>query len=76
VVSHSKDLIKELLPLSPHYVHLGSTEHPDTLQAWLDAPSIPRAIGDLDAVSHARFKRIQTVLDALKKPLAKATTAK
>ena len=67
VVTHSRALLRQLLPVEPHYVHLGSENPPESLQAWLDteAPVLPQE--DLKEASYARFRRIQKILQEVRK---------
>ncbi len=68
VVSHNKALVRELLPVEPYYLHLGTPaeEAPATLQAWLDHRPEPRDPELLPDISHERYKAIQRILDARK----------
>lgn len=65
IVTHRKALVQELLPANPGYIHLGAPpgEAPPTLKAWLDAPVVPKDPDLLGQLSHARFKKIQAILD-------------
>lgn|SRR5574338_615911 len=67
VVSHSRALVRELLPAKPHYLHVGSEEAPPTLEAWLERPIVARPIEQLKAESFKRFKAIQKILDRVRK---------
>lgn len=46
VSSHSRYLVRELLPLHPHYICMGKTP-PPTLEAWLKRPMKPRSLQTL-----------------------------
>lgn len=64
LTSHSPALVRQLVPLDPHYVFLGNSEGPKTLADWFiwqqDPPPIsPDALG---AIAHARFRDVQAVL--------------
>lgn len=66
ITSHSPALVRQLVPLGPHYVFLGNADGPKTLADWFawqqnPPPISPRALQDL---SHARFRDIQAVLNA------------
>lgn len=63
VVTHRRAMVRQMMPANPHYVYLGSMTPPTTLQEWLDTPSPIRDIATLDEIAHARFKRIQKILD-------------
>ena len=67
VVTHSKALVSQLLPAKPHYVYFGDGKPPATLAQWVDRPVVPRDITTLGDISHKRFRRIQKILDRLKK---------
>ena len=67
VVSHSKALVRELLPAQPHYLHLGSVEAPVDLTGWLEQPVKPRDLSKLSEAGHQRFKRIQRILNEKKR---------
>lgn len=69
LVTHSKALVRELLPAFPWYLHLGAEPEaaPPTVKAWLDAPIVPRNPEELARYSHSRFKKIQAILDHKKK---------
>ncbi len=66
VVTHSKALAREVLPVRPNYLYLGSREGPATLQAWVDHRPPPRPIAELKEESHRRFKAIQQILGRTK----------
>jgi hypothetical protein len=66
VVTHSKPLVRELLPLDPHYLHLGSEDAPKTLFDWLQRPIVPRHPDELLESGHRRFKLIQTILNRVR----------
>jgi len=68
VVSHSKPLVRELALLEPHYVHLGSTEAPATLQEWLDTEAPAQDIDTLSDRALERFRAIQRILKSVQKP--------
>lgn len=67
VVTHSRALVTQLLPVKPHYVHLGDGDPPPTLEAWIDRPVVPRDIAQLGELSHARFRKIQKILARVEK---------
>lgn len=68
VVSHSRALVRELLPAKPFYLHLGveSEQAPPTLDAWLERPIVPRDPEELRGLSRKRFKAIQAILNTVK----------
>ena len=64
LTSHSPALVRQLIPLRPHYVHVGDADGPKTLDAWFErqanpAPISPEALRDL---SHKRHDMIQKIL--------------
>lgn len=63
VVTHSRALVRELLPLKPHYLHLGSTRAPDTVQGWLDRKVKPRRLEGLPKASIKRFRQINEIMN-------------
>jgi hypothetical protein len=67
VVTHRKALVTQLLPLRPHYLHLGAAESPETLQAWVDAEPVIRPLEDILEDSRTRYKKIQTILNDRKR---------
>ncbi len=64
VISHSRALIEQLLPVQPHYIHLGTdaSSAPPTLQDWLKRPIVPRSVEDVLEDGNRRFKLIGAVL--------------
>lgn len=67
VVTHSKALVSQLLPVEPHYIYFGDGEAPVSLAHWIEQPVIPRDIEELAELSHKRFKKIQKILDGVRK---------
>ena len=67
VVTHSKALVSQLLPVEPHYIYFGDSEAPASLEHWIEQPAIPRDIEELGKLSHPRFKKIQKILDRVEK---------
>lgn len=68
VTTHSRELVRQLVGLEPHYIHLGTSadKAPPTLQAWLERkvrPITPKQIQDR---SHARFQAIKKILDEIR----------
>lgn len=65
VVSHNKALVRELLPLNPTYLHVGTDpdEAPASLQEWLDRPVQPLDLDLLKDRSRERFHAIQKHLN-------------
>ncbi len=62
VITHSKYLLRELLPLNPHFLCFG--ENPSSsLQEWLERPIRARPLAELREESHKRFKLIQAILN-------------
>jgi len=66
VVTHSRPLVQELLPLKPHYLHLGSDTAPATLRDWTKRTVRPRKLSRLPELSHKRFRAIQRILNQSK----------
>lgn len=62
VVTHSRPLVRELLPVNPHYLHVGSDKAPATLKEWLTRKVRPRKIETLGKLSHQRFTKIRKIL--------------
>lgn len=71
VVTHSKALVQQLLPIGPHYLYLGEENVPQTIEEWLKAPIVPSPIGELKAKSRRRWGLISEILQAIKKRRAK-----
>ena len=69
VTSHSRALVRELLPLKPHYVHLGvpADEAPPTLQAWLDRVVVPVSSLELKERASTRYQAILAIINAIKR---------
>lgn len=67
VVTHSKALVGQLAEFYPHFIYFGEDEPPKTLFHWIERPIIPRDIEELGKLSHVRFKKIQKILDSVKK---------
>lgn len=67
ITTHSRALVETLLPLDPHYIHLGAKKPPITLQAWLDRPIKPISPKAVQDLSLKRFRAIQKILDRKKK---------
>lgn len=63
VATHSRALVRELLPRQPHYIHFGD-HAPESLEAWLDSPVVPKDITMLDDLSRRRFKKILRILQS------------
>jgi hypothetical protein len=61
VTTHSKALVSQLAPLDPHVVFFGD-EQPESLQAWVDQPIVPRDIEALGKASHRSFLLIESIL--------------
>lgn len=68
IVTHSKPLVRELLPAKPVYLHMGvdPSEAPPTLKDWLEHHPEPRDIEELSKVSRKRFLLIQHILNQYK----------
>ena len=66
VTAHEPALIRQLAPLSPHYVHLGDESGPKTLADWLTAQENPEPVmpDDLKERARERFRLVQKVLNA------------
>jgi len=64
LVSHRRALLAPLLALPLHYVHLGIGEGaPASLEAWFEAPIVPRDIRELHEESLKRWRAIQAILN-------------
>jgi hypothetical protein len=66
IVTHSRALVRELLPVEPHFVYFGD-DAPESLAAWVDAKVKPLDLAKLGETSHRRFKAIQAILDKVRK---------
>lgn len=68
IVSHSRALIREMLPANPFYLHLGvsAEKAPPTLKDWVERPIVPRDPTKLPELSRERFKKIQQILNETK----------
>lgn len=67
VTTHSRVMVRYLLELNPHYIHLGSKEAPPTPEAWLERPIVPISTEEVDRLGHERWRAIQKILDGIKK---------
>ena len=67
VVTHSRALVRELLPASPHYLYFGTKKAPVSLAEWVDRKPVARDISKLSGESHTRFKLIQKILNEVRK---------
>lgn len=67
VTTHSRALVRDLVCCDPHYIHLGTPveDAPATLEAWLERKVKPVSPKTIKEQSHARFLRIQSILDAI-----------
>lgn len=67
VTTHSRALVEQLLPVKPHYLHLGvpSDEAPPSLRDWLDRPIVPISPEKVSDASQKRFKAIQKILNGV-----------
>lgn len=63
ITTHNTALVQQLAPLDPHYVYLGNTEGPATLDEWLSAPVVPVPLENLETTARQRFKDIQAILN-------------
>jgi hypothetical protein len=70
ITTHSRALVERLLPVQPHYIHLGCApdQAPQTLQAWLERPIVPISPEELAEASRERFGAIQKILNERRKP--------
>ncbi len=66
LVTHSRALVRELLPVKPHYLYLGDAAGPRTFVEWLNRPIEPRPIETLHEESMRRFRMIRKILDRVK----------
>ncbi len=62
VVTHSKALVRELLPTAPTYICVG-TDPPASLAEWVERPASPRPLAELSEEAHQRFRLIQAILN-------------
>jgi hypothetical protein len=69
ITTHSRALVEHLLPVRPHYIHLGCApdQAPPTLQAWLERRVVPVSPEGLLEASRARFQAIQKILSTRRK---------
>lgn len=69
ITTHSRAMIEQLLPVQPHYIHLGvdPKKAPQTLEEWLERPVVPISPEELCDASHKRFRAIQKLLDEKRK---------
>lgn len=61
VITHSRALVRQLVPLNPHFIYFGK-EPPASLQAWVDQPIVPLAPETLPEISHKRFLQITKIV--------------
>ena len=64
VMTHSRALVEQLLPLDPHYVYLGcdADKAPTTLYDWLKQPIVP---ADLEALREKMLTRFRAITKLL-----------
>ena len=64
VMTHSRALVEQLLPLDPHYVYLGCDpdKAPATLADWLKQPIVPADLEALREKMLVRFRAINKML--------------
>ena len=67
VVTHSRALVRELMPLDPHYVHLGEESAPATLEDWINRPITPKSLSELKDRGHAMYMEVQKILNEVRK---------
>jgi len=68
VATHSRYLVRELIPINPHYLHLGTGEGaPATLEDWTNRPVEPMDLEQLRKAGNDRFRRIQKILNGVKR---------
>lgn len=65
-VTHSKALVRQLLPARPHFVGMGP-QCPASVEAWLDYEPAPLPIEQLDEQARATRSRIDKVMNKLNK---------
>jgi|GEM_PF-5724138 len=65
VTTHSRPMVRQLLSVKPHYLHLGvpPAEAPQSLGAWLEREIVPMSLDELAEESNRRFRAIQAILD-------------
>lgn len=63
VVTHRRAMVREMMSVDPHYIHLGTMTPPLTLSDWVNTQSAVRNIEELSEISQRRFKRIQAILN-------------
>jgi hypothetical protein len=66
VVTHSRALVRELVPLGAHFVWFGRNP-PASIEEWLDAKIVPRDINELATLSRARYRLIEDILREVRK---------
>ena len=66
VVTHSRALVRELVPLGAHFVWFGHNP-PASIEEWLDAKIVPRDINELEILSRARYRLIERILRNVRK---------
>jgi len=54
ITTHSKYLIKELLPLNPHHLRLGDKK---SLKRWMNERVVPKDLKELEERSHKTWSR-------------------
>lgn len=65
ITTHSRQLVSQLAPLKPHYIHLGTPapKAPPTIDAWLNRKIVPISPEKLKEKSLTRFRAIQAILN-------------
>lgn len=63
VITHRKELVARLASINPHYLHLGSSNPPRSLEEWRSAPVEPVSFQEVEETSKMRFQRIQAILN-------------
>lgn len=68
VTAHEPALVRQLVPLQPHYVYLGDEDGPKTLTDWIAAQECPEPVmpEDLKERARERFRLVQKVLNSKK----------
>jgi hypothetical protein len=71
VATHRKFLVRELADCSPHYLYLGDSKGPQSLQEWLMLIPPPVTLEEVTNRATLRFAAIQQVMNDAKSKKAK-----
>jgi hypothetical protein len=67
IVTHSRALVQQLVPVTPHFLYLGEENVPPTIEDWLAAPIVPIAVDELKERSRRRWRLISTILNDIQR---------